>query len=371
MKILMIGNIKELSGWSLQLHNHALALDLAGVDVAVRNINILNNENPDLHVRVRELLKKDISRPDVIVQNVLPHMLEYTSKAKCVAYCVTETSNFRNTNWTSRLNLMDNIFVPCYSNKVACLDSGVIKPIDVVPECIDTDRYSRDYPIHPIRNNLKDKFIFLCIAEWTVRKNIEAIVKAFHTEFAVSEPVELVIKTTPVGMSNPQNEINERLENIKRGLKLYNSTDRYKRENVICGFLSEQDLSSLYKSCDAFVNASRAEAFCIPVMDALGFGLPVVSSAHSGLDYLTDKNAFIVDHYEQPCFNALDTLADLYSGREYWWEARQQSLQAQMRAAYEKRTLALKRVQAGRETIKDYSLERVGQIYKKELEKIL
>lgn len=370
LKCLMIGNIKELSGWSLQLHNHALALDSAGVDLTLRNINIINNTNPDLHPRVQELLRKDCANPDIIILNTLPNYYEKTGRAKSVGYFVCETSNFRASDWASRMNLMDINICPCYHNKVAAIDSGVKTKLEIVPECVDISKYEKEYPTHPIREQHKDKFLFLTVAEWTTRKNIDAIVKAFHLEFSPAEPVELVIKTTPAGMQNPQVEINAKLEAIKQGLKLYNSTDRYKRENVICGFLSETDMCSLMQSVDCLVNASRGEAFCIPVMDAFGFGKTVVSPDHSGLDYVNDKNAFVVDSIEQPCFGAMDTLPDLYVGTEYWREVRLQALRAHMRSAYEKRSLATKKIQAGRETVKKYSLENVGQIYRKVLEKL-
>lgn len=371
MKVLILGNYHEgPNGWAIQLTNHILALDLAGIQVIPRRVNVTGQINHDIHPRILELEKQDCKNPDIIIQNVLPSMLEKTGLSKCVSYFVCETSNFRSTNWASRLNLMDHVLVPCYSNKQSCLGSGVTKPITIVPECVDTSRYVRDYPEHPLRKQLKDKFIFLCVAEWTQRKNIDAILRAFHTEFSPSEPVELVIKTTPVGMQNPQQDINNRLEAIKKGLKLYNDTGRYKRENVICGFLSEQDLASLYKSCDAYVNASRAEAFSIPTMDALGFGVPVVSPCHTGLDYLNDKNAFVVDYHYDNCFDALDALPDLYSARERWWNTSVASLCEQMRNVYSKQSLAKKKVQAGREKVKQYSIEVVGQKYKEVLERI-
>lgn len=371
MKILHISNVANLSGWSKQAENHLLALDTAGVDVYARHVNILNNVNNDLNPRMQELLHKECKNPDIIILNTLPSMYERTASAKCVGYYVVETSNFINSGWQHKINLMNAGLVPCYHNKEASIRSGVKVPLHIVPEAVDINKYYKQYSIHPLSEQLKDKFIFLCVAEWTQRKNINAIIQAFHMEFAPSEPVELVIKTTPVGMSNPQQEINSRLETIKRSLKIYSNLDRYKRENILCGFLSEQDMGSLYKMANCYVNASRAEAFSIPTMDALGFGVPVVSPNHSGMDYLTDKNAFIVQSMESPCFGALDTLPDLYSSAEHWNEPYLTSLMQNMRHVYTKRSVALKKVQAGRETVKKYSLEAVGKIYRETLEKLI
>lgn len=371
MKVLHVSNFKNLSGWSTQAVNHILALDSAGIEVVPRHINMLNNVNPDLPARINELEKGCDSNPDVIIFNTLPSFYEKTSRAKCVGYYVIETSNFRSSDWASKINLMDRAFVPCYHNKVASTDSGVSIPISIVPECVDVTRYTRDYPTHQIRSTNPDNFIFLTVGEWTKRKNIEAIVRAFHTEFAPAEPVELVIKTTPVGFKDPQSEINSRLESIKRGLKLYNNTERYKRENVICGFLSEDDMASLMQSSDCLVNASRAEAFCIPVVDAMGFGKVVISPDHTGLDYINERNAYVLDSVEQPCIDAHDTLPDLYTGNECWHEVRIQALRAHMRSAFEKRSLNLRKQQQARKDVQDFSLENIGRLYAKALEKIL
>jgi glycosyltransferase involved in cell wall biosynthesis len=371
MRVLYISNFKNLSGWSTQAVNHILALDSAGVEVVPRHFNLLNNLNQDLPERVKELEKADDSHPDVIIFNTLPTYYEKTGRSKCVGYYVVETSNFRASGWASHMKLMDALACPCYHNKQAAVDSGVKEKIHIVPECVDTSRYTRTYPTHQIRKNNPDKFIFLCVAEWTKRKNIEAVIRAFHTEFSPTEPVELVIKTTPTGMQRPESDINGRLESIKRGLKLYNNVDRYKRENVICGFLSETDMASLMQSSDCLVNASRGEAFCIPVVDAMGFGKVVISPDHTGLDYVNEKNAYVVDSIEQPCFEANDTLPELYTSDEYWHEVRLQALRAHMRSAFEKRTLNLKKIQQARKDVQEFSIENIGKVYKHTLEKIL
>lgn len=372
MRVLFISNHSQLSGWSTQACNHILALDSVGVDVYPKNINIINNQNPDLHPRIKELEKKSCRKPDIIVQNVLPHMLEYTSGAKCVSYCVMETTNFRNTNWTSRLNLMDVIFTSCYSNKQAYLESGVTKPVAIIPECIDTSRYSKGYPEHPISLQLAGKFIFLAVGEFTQRKNIEAILRAFHTEFSPSEPVELVIKTTPVGMSNPQADINSRLEAVKKGLKLYNDIGRYKRENVICGFLSEDDMISLHQSVDCFVSASHGEAFCIPAAISMACGKVCIVPNYGGFQqYCSERNSFLVSGVEDYCYQCNDTLPDLYTAGEKYFYPSIDSLRQQMRNAFSKRGLSLQKQQQAKKDIEAFNIENVGKLYKKELERLM
>jgi glycosyltransferase involved in cell wall biosynthesis len=46
---------------------------------------------------------------------------------------------------------------------------------------------------------------------------------------------------------------------------------------VVAGSVSEAELVGWYEAADVFVSASEHEGFCVPVVEALGFGLPVVA----------------------------------------------------------------------------------------------
>ncbi len=46
---------------------------------------------------------------------------------------------------------------------------------------------------------------------------------------------------------------------------------------VLAGSVSEGELVGLYEGADVFVSVSEHEGFCVPVVEALGFGLPVVA----------------------------------------------------------------------------------------------
>ncbi|MEQ8840646.1 MAG: glycosyltransferase, partial [Acidimicrobiales bacterium] len=46
---------------------------------------------------------------------------------------------------------------------------------------------------------------------------------------------------------------------------------------VVAGSVSEGELVGLYEGADVFVSVSEHEGFCVPVVEALGFGLPVVA----------------------------------------------------------------------------------------------
>ena len=54
-------------------------------------------------------------------------------------------------------------------------------------------------------------------------------------------------------------------------------------------------LSSLIALCDCYVSLHRAEAFGLPIAQAMWLGKPVIATAYSGnLDYMTPENSYLV-----------------------------------------------------------------------------
>ena len=67
-------------------------------------------------------------------------------------------------------------------------------------------------------------------------------------------------------------------------------------ENIkITGFLSNQDLATLYSGATCFVYPSLYEGFGLPVIEAFACGTPVVTSNRGSLAEIVGTNAVMVD----------------------------------------------------------------------------
>lgn len=365
MKVLYIGNFYDDTGWAKHNNECVIALDSVGVDVVPRNIK-LNNIAGSPPERVKLLEQNSDKNPDIIIQNVLPHMSKYFGGKKNIIQYQTETSNFKNIRWQDHINLMDEAWVFSKYSKMASKLSGVKVPINIVPMSVDVDKFNVDYGK---LTNLDDKvpnnaFIFYTISEFSSRKNLETLLKAFHSEFHVTEPVYLLIKT-----NTDQQKIGGLVDNVKRGLKIYSDIQKYKKELMVFNHLPEEEIYKIHKSCHAFVTASHAEGWCLPAFDAMGFGKIIVAPRHTSfVEYLNDKNSYLANAYEDVCCYANDTLPDLYSARENWYEVPVLSLRQQMRKAYEQRNgEAAKRALQAKADIGRYSYQNVGKIMKQYL----
>ena len=252
MKVLYIGHYREGTGWANAAIDYILSMHKAGIDVVCRPVK-LNNSNPEIPKEIEELEKKSLKGCNICIQHVLPHMLDYNGNfEKNIAIYATETSHFQKTTWAEKINTMDEAWVINQEMVHSSTLSGVTIPIKVVPHACDMSKYERSYPSLGLPT--KETFTFYTVGEAIRRKNLVALLKAFHIEFSPEEPVSLVIKTNKSGMSPDecQKHVSEMCNQVKLNLKLHSNVDEYKSEILITERLSEQEMCSLHQECDCF-----------------------------------------------------------------------------------------------------------------------
>lgn len=364
MKVLFLSNYRDGTGWAKGAIDYILALDSVGVDLVIRPIK-LNNENVEIPQRLIQLESRDSHGCDIVVQQTLPHLMDYNGNfKKNIGFYASETVSFKSSSWTNRLNLMDEIWVINEQMVECARNSGVTRPIKIVSHPMDISKFEKPWPPIPeIKNWDNGTFIFYTIGEFTRRKNFASIIRAFHTEFDRFEPVSLLIKT-----SGPQEEVIKYCNEIKRGLKMYPDINQYKQDIIITDRLTDENIYRLHRSCDVFVTASHGEAFSIPCAEAMALGNTPIAPRFAGfLEYLNDLNAWLVDGTMQPVFGCFDTFQDLFTAKDDWFVVDERSLQKAMRSAYENKALRDEKAMNGIDRAYDFTYEKVGQKMKEAL----
>jgi glycosyltransferase involved in cell wall biosynthesis len=65
---------------------------------------------------------------------------------------------------------------------------------------------------------------------------------------------------------------------------------------AVAGFLEDSDYIRLIETTSFYVNASNAEGLCLPLMEFMSAGKPVIAPRHTAMsDYIDESAAFIVD----------------------------------------------------------------------------
>lgn len=318
MKILYIGNFNDGTGWAKAGTYNALCLDAAGHDVYCQEIKYNNNYNC-LDYRILELKEKKTDSFDVVIQHVLPTEYVKYPNVKNVGMLALETLTMNNLTWAKNIDLMDEIWFP--NQNLVNQYKDYIKVVKKLPHSIDIEKIRKaELEFKPIPE-LQNSHNFIFVGENTARKNIEALVVAFYSEFNYYENTNLVIKT------NKKLDLNE----IWR--KTRNQRSRRKNIFLIEGYQPESAIYNLMKHCFCFVMPSRGEAWCYPAMEAQALGLRTIYTKGIGIEEYCPYG-IKVDSTVVQCYGEEDGVDGLYTCDDLWYEPSIKHLRECMRKAY-------------------------------------
>lgn len=133
----------------------------------------------------------------------------------------------------------------------------------------------------PAEEKISASPYFLFVGNLEARKNLLGLLKAFEAFAQREKEFRLVLVGKPgFGWSE-----------IKPYLEFMKSADRVELK----GYLSQQELSRLYRQACAFVYPSLHEGFGIPVLEAMLQGCPVLTSNQTATAEVAGPAALLVD----------------------------------------------------------------------------
>lgn len=170
---------------------------------------------------------------------------------------------------------------------------NIINTLRLKPEAVTVihNGVSRRFGLKPsqevikefkIRLDLKDEY-FLFLGNVEPRKNAKNTVKAFAI-FAEKNPtIKLVITGLKASF----------IENILSEINKLELLDRF----VLPGFVNDTTLLVLYSEAKVFLYPSLREGFGLPILEAMAFGIPVITSNISAMPEVAGDAAFMVNPY--------------------------------------------------------------------------
>jgi hypothetical protein len=342
MKILYIGHYKENSGWSNAAINAIRALNTTGADIVCRNIK-LTDIPPNVPDEILALEKKDLNNVDYCIQHVLPHHLTGTTKfKKNVAYFVHELDSIKYHHWYNNLELMDEIWVPNSDAKNNLENDGIKNKIRVIPHTFNMSSY-KDNNQRILFGEKQHTFKFYFICEIDDRKNLESIIRCFHSEFHATEPVSLVlkIKRSGVNSSDLRSGIAKFCDEIKTNMRLYKNLVDYNHEILITEDFTNDQMKTLHLSCDCFVGPTHGEGWGMPAFDAMCYGnTPICSNEGGPKEFIDPKNkntGWLIDGMYGICNHRNSAFHDIFTANHHWFIPNDLEIKKAMRYYYENR----------------------------------
>ena len=222
MKVLFIGPYRQMDGWGEAARAAIFSLlTVKDIDVYLRHITLANMPQVDIQI-LNNLESRNIDgEPDVVIQNALPEYFINYKGVRNIGMFMSETRYLQWTPWIAKLNLMDEIWVPTEIERINVFESGCTVPISVMLAATDIKKYNVS------ERKPNKEFTFYSIGDGE-RKNLDALIIAFHREFDRNEPVALTIKTN-------NGQFPEQVNNLKKILAIYTNFAQYKQEKfIIC-----------------------------------------------------------------------------------------------------------------------------------------
>jgi len=147
--------------------------------------------------------------------------------------------------------------------------------VSVLEHPVDTKHF---YPAAPRRDlrarlHLQDATLLLFVGRLAANKRVEILIEALARLHDCAPPVHLVIAGDDSDLYEAE------LHRCKQRAAIVGLGDRVH----FLGHVPENALLDLYRSADLFVMPSRHEGFCIPVVEAMACGLPVLAARAGAL----------------------------------------------------------------------------------------
>lgn len=228
-------------------------------------------------------IKKITGKFDVIlVESILPAGLlaNYIKQKEKIPFVVHAHSESIMTNkyYTKYIipimNNADNYMAVNQTIKEK-VESIINKPCHLVPNYIDCNLFS-------LKNDRKDnKIILLNVSNFYKVKCLDILIKALDIVINKKGYKNVYLKIVGVG------ECKSEYEKLVDNLKLNKYIE-------FLGYIPNKDLPNIYKESDILCVSSSFETFCIPIVEALSSGIPVITTNCGGPKEIVNEDNSII-----------------------------------------------------------------------------
>jgi len=337
--ILYIGQYKDNNGLGQSCRrfidcisaNNRYNLTLRPIYVTSDQLSAPNNL--DEHI---EYENNSFKNYDTLIQHTTPDYIEYNKNfGKNIAIVEIETMNIRQTGWIDNLNLMDEIWVGSKFAAQSLYESGLNKPVKIIPEPYNIQKYTKNLEsFFSYKTDTDKPFIFYTIGQYGDKKNIKGILFSYLLEFSKKDNVRLFIKTCDYRRKNDdlENIIKYDIDNIKHILR--KNDDDYPDVDVLCGYMTDMDIVRLHQSSHCYINTIKGDSFGSSAIEAALCNKLVINTKNIGSStYFNSTNALMINSNINAVLHSNSNTKNAYTVYEKWYEPSVSDIRNAMRKA--------------------------------------
>jgi glycosyltransferase involved in cell wall biosynthesis len=143
---------------------------------------------------------------------------------------------------------------------------------DVLPICVDPGKWNAAADSTVMARMHDGRTNILFVGRIAPNKKQDELVRAFRHYLALDPTARLIL----LGASEPNDPYVAHINNIIQGLGLNESV-------VLQGPVTEAELAAYYRSSHLFWSMSDHEGFCVPLVEAMWFDVPVIAFRSSAI----------------------------------------------------------------------------------------
>lgn len=368
-KILWYGPPFSYSGYGLHNRKIVLELDRRGFDVALIPTEKNIPEKLKEKERLVELARKN-KRPEgkTIAINCVPPPSTPCRADYSILYTTLES---KDVHWGAKLraSYFDELWLPCRQNMKAFRRAGFRrKKLFYAPEGVDVELHSRE--IGKSEKYSSQKYTFFYLGDWSLRKGIPYLLKAFSEEFICTENVRLLLLVHYQGHDEEKSRerILEEFEYFKKKLKI----TYFPQIDFIFSYPSDVEISQIYNSVDCYVSPSLGEAWNLPVIQAMSHELPIITTNYGGMqDFCTHKNSYLIDVEKFDIMdNKTNLHVDFYKGQKFAFPSVEHLKKILRHVFYNQENAKKKGWRARMDCVEKWTWKRAGERIAKRLKKL-
>jgi len=249
----------DAGGFAKMNRQFMFGLEKMGMTVKYDNLKSMQDMDPTTHLHIKRLERVQVPKDAIKVYGqTAPGLYDYSRYR--MLFTMMETRRLH-PMYVDRCSFADEVVVPSKWCKQMFEESGVKRPISVVPLGVDTNIYHRGVEPISFSKSLKP-FVFLSVFGWSLRKGYDVLLKAYLEEFTEDDPVSLLISSRFFGCTDESKK-----KRIRDDVAKVRATIRNPKQPHLVLFgdvLSEHMMPRMYAAASCYVLISRGEGFGLP-----------------------------------------------------------------------------------------------------------
>ena len=164
-------------------------------------------------------------------------------------------------------------------------------PVHFMPEGTDINLYNNQGNRLDIRAD--SIFVAVSVFHWQWRKGPDILIRAWLKAFTKKDRARLVLLTRVPTLSRREGHAIIQQEIEKARFEINNPDPA---EIIIADdYLPDEAMPAFYRAADCFVLPTRGEGWCLPALDAMACGTPVIITGASGqLAFCNENNSLLL-----------------------------------------------------------------------------